>query len=62
METTEKIIIYQVFTRLFGNHNKTCRPNGSLEENGCETMNDFTTQALHDIKKFVSMHNCFPSL
>ena len=35
METTEKIIIYQVFTRLFGNQNKTCRPNGSLEENGC---------------------------
>ena len=40
METTEKIIIYQVFTRLFGNQNKTCRPNGSLEENGCGKMND----------------------
>lgn len=51
METTEKIIIYQVFTRLFGNQNKTCRPNGSLEENGCGKMNDFTKQALHEIKK-----------
>ena len=48
METTEKIIIYQVFTRLFGNQNKTCRPNGSLEENGCGKMNDFTKQALHE--------------
>ena len=36
METTEKIIIYQVFTRLFGNQNKTCRPNGSLEETDVE--------------------------
>lgn len=50
METTEKIIIYQVFTRLFGNQNKTCRPNGSLEENRCGKMNDFTKQALHEIK------------
>ena len=44
METTEKIIIYQVFTRLFGSQNKTCRPNGSLEENGCGKMNDFTNR------------------
>ena len=44
METTEKIIIYQVFTRLFGNQNKTCRPNGSLEENGCGKMNNFKNE------------------
>ena len=56
METTEKIIIYQVFTRLFGNQNKTCRPNGSLEENGCGKMNDFTKQALHEIKKLGATH------
>lgn len=35
METTKKIIIYQVFTRLFGNQNKTCQPDGDIETNGC---------------------------
>ena len=73
METTEKIIIYQVFTRLFGNQNKTCRPNGSLEENGCgkmndftkqalQKMNDFTKQALHEIKKLGATHIWYTGL
>lgn len=62
METTEKIIIYQVFTRLFGNQNKTCRPNGSLEENGCGKMNDFTKQALHEIKKLGATHIWYTGL
>ena len=26
----EKIVIYQIFTRLFGNRNVTCKQNGSL--------------------------------
>ena len=29
----EKIIIYQLLPRLFGNTNEKCIPNGSLEEN-----------------------------
>ena len=62
METTEKIIIYQVFTRLFGNQNKTCRPNGSLEENRCGKMNDFTKQALHEIKKLGATHIWYTGL
>ena len=64
METTEKIIIYQVFTRLFGNQNKTCHPNGSLEENGCGKMNDFdfTKQALHEIKKLGATHIWYTGL
>ena len=45
MDTQEKIIIYQVFTRLFGNNSLRCKPNGSLEENGCGKMADFTTKA-----------------
>ena len=31
MKTQEKIIIYQVFTRLFGNGNPRCKTNGSLD-------------------------------
>lgn len=51
MESNEKIIIYQVFTRLFGNDNNHCIHNGSIEENGCGKMADFTNQALKEIKK-----------
>ena len=51
MNTAEKIIIYQVFTRLFGNRNPRCTSNGSLAENGCGKMNDFTPQALKEIRK-----------
>ena len=40
MKTQEKIIIYQVFTRLFGNGNPRCKTNGSLDENGCGKMAD----------------------
>ena len=34
MEQSEKIIIYQVFTRLFGNEEVRNAYNGSLQENG----------------------------
>jgi len=36
-ETSEqegKIVVYQVFTRLFGNQNTTNKPWGTIEENG----------------------------
>ena len=56
MNTAEKIIIYQVFTRLFGNRNPRCTSNGSLAENGCGKMNDFTPQALKEIKKLGATH------
>ena len=56
MNTAEKIIIYQVFTRLFGNRNPRCMSNGSLAENGCGKMNDFTPQALKEIRKLGATH------
>ena len=57
MDTQEKIIIYQVFTRLFGNNSLRCKPNGSLEENGCGKMADFTTKALkRDQKHWGATH------
>ena len=46
MSDENKLIIYQVFTRLFGNNNNHCINNGSITENGCGKMADFTAKAL----------------
>ena len=56
MNPEEKIIIYQVFTRLFGNQVLTCKTNGSIDENGCGKMDNFTEQALAEIKKLGITH------
>ena len=45
-----KVIIYQVFTRLFGNKNRNNKPWGTIEENGVGKFNDFTIKALKEIK------------
>lgn len=52
----EKIIIYQVFTRLFGANSKKCVNNGLKETNGCGKMADFTLAALGEIKKLGATH------
>lgn len=52
----QKTIIYQVFTRLFGNNNNHCVRNGSIEENGCGKFSDFTPKALNEIKKLGTTH------
>ena len=52
----QKMIIYQVFTRLFGNKGLRNKMNGTLEENGCGKMDDFTDKALHEIKKLGATH------
>lgn len=46
-----KPVIYQVFTRLFGNTNSTNKPWGSIEENGVGKFDDFNDQALLGIKE-----------
>lgn len=48
----EKILIYQVFTRLFGNRNTTRKENGTIAENGCGKMNQFTST---ELKRIVGM-------
>ena len=48
--TNKKIIVYQVFTRLFGNKNTTNKPWGTIAENGVGKFNDFTDKALTEIK------------
>ncbi len=56
MAERNKIIIYQVFTRLFGNANNHCITNGSIEDNGCGKFADFTPKALGEIKKLGTTH------
>lgn len=51
-----KPIVYQVFTRLFGNRNTTCKENGSLKENGVGKMNDFDAATLKLIKNMGVTH------
>ncbi|MGK0253533.1 MAG: glycosidase [Mariniflexile sp.] len=48
--SAKKQVIYQVFTRLFGNTNTTNKPWGTIEENGVGKFNDFTDKALKEIK------------
>ena len=51
-----KIVVYQVFTRLFGNTNITNKPWGTIEENGVGKFNDFTDKALSEIKDLGVTH------
>ena len=58
----EKIIIYQVFTRLFGNNNTSCVHNGDVQTNGVGKMSDFTMKALENIKKLGATHIWYTGL
>lgn len=52
----KKTVVYQVFTRLFGNKNTSNKPWGTIEENGVGKFNDFTDKALSEIKKLGATH------
>ncbi len=56
MNDLEKMIIYQVFPRWFGNKNASLVPNGSISENGVGKFSDFSTLALDKIKKLGATH------
>ncbi|MBR9847199.1 MAG: alpha-amylase [Algicola sp.] len=56
IEMKEKQVVYQVFTRLFGNTNTTNKPWGTLEDNGVGKFNDFTDKALSEIKDLGVTH------
>ncbi|MBR2360042.1 MAG: alpha-amylase family protein [Bacteroidaceae bacterium] len=51
-----KFVIYQVFTRLFGNNNTRLIPHGDKATNGCGRMADFTAKALEEIKALGATH------
>ena len=52
----KKEVVYQVFTRLFGNKNTTNKPWGTIEENGVGKFNDFNDKALNEIKDLGVTH------
>ncbi|WP_158974521.1 alpha-amylase family protein [Cellulophaga sp. L1A9] len=51
-----KEVVYQVFTRLFGNINTTNKTWGTIEENGVGKFSDFTEKALTEIKDLGITH------
>lgn len=51
-----KEVVYQVFTRLFGNTNTTNKPWGTIRENGVGKFSDFTAKALQEIKDLGVTH------
>lgn len=56
MQKEGKIVVYQVFTRLFGNTNTTNKPWGTIEENGVGKFKDFTDEALQEIRDLGVTH------
>lgn len=55
-ENEGKIVVYQVFTRLFGNTNTTNKPWGTIEENGVGKFEDFSDKALQEIRDLGVTH------
>lgn len=58
----EKIFIYQVLPRLFGNNNNTNKENGTLAENGVGKLSAFDNKALKEIKKMGFTHIWYTGL
>lgn len=52
----KKAVVYQVFTRLFGNTNTTNKPWGTIEENGVGKFADFNNKALSEIRDLGITH------
>lgn len=51
-----KPIIYQLLPRTFTNYNETRRVHGTLQENGCGTLNGITNKALRAIRDLGATH------
>jgi glycosidase len=58
----EKIVIYQVFPRLFGNEKTANIPNGDLEQNGTGKLSAFTPAVLQEIKNMGFTHIWYTGL
>lgn len=56
LQSSMKPVIYQVFTRLFGNRNTTNKEWGTLAENGCGKMDDLDISTLKRIKDLGVTH------
>jgi oligosaccharide 4-alpha-D-glucosyltransferase len=53
---TGKPVVYQAFTRLFGNKKTTNKPWGTIEENGVGKFSDFDDKALAGIRELGTTH------
>lgn len=62
METNNKLLIYQVLPRLFGNDNQTNKPNGDISENGSGKLSDFSAEVLKGIKETGFTHIWYTGL
>jgi len=51
-----KMVLYQIFTRLFGNTNTTNTPYGTLQQNGVGKFNDINTTALTELRNMGITH------
>ncbi len=58
----EKIVIYQVLPRLFGNKNQRLVRNGTKQQNGCGKFSAFTFKRLEDIKNLGVTHIWFTGI
>ncbi|EJW94707.1 glycosidase [gut metagenome] len=58
----ERMLIYQVLPRLYGNTKTINHHAGTIEENGCGKMNDFTEPVLKSIKDFGYTHIWYTGL
>lgn len=54
-----KVLIYQVFTRLYGNRNTTRKEWGTVNDNGTGKFNDFDTKTLKHIRQMGFSHVWF---
>ena len=61
-KSNKKMIIYQVLPRLFGNNHIYSFTNGTLAQNGCGKMNDFTPEAFDEIKRLGATHIWYTGL
>lgn len=52
----DKLLIYQILVRLFGNRNLTNTIHGTIEQNGVGKMNDINDKCLNELKKFGYTH------
>ncbi|RMA78793.1 alpha-amylase family protein [Umboniibacter marinipuniceus] len=55
-EEQTKVVVYQVFTRLFGNTETANVPWGTIEQNGVGKFSDFTPEALEGIRELGTTH------
>ncbi len=58
----EKMVVYQMMTRLFGNTSANNKPYGTIEENGVGKMNDVNEAALRGIKELGVTHVWFTGI